>query len=105
MPEPSFGREGEVKKNSGNAAAGNEERFEALGTNVGYIGYLLLWLHGDVVRGTLDFPGDEHCEEHACIEIRAGTYGAHRMLLLTEPHACADERQYPEEGIFEVHSL
>ena len=65
MPQPSFASEAQIEKDGREDAAGNEERFQALGSNVGYIRYALAGRHGGVVRGAFGFPGDYHGEEHA----------------------------------------
>jgi len=83
MAEPALGGKREVQEDCGYAAAGDEKRFQTLSTNVGYISYVLVGAHGGVVRVSFNLPDDEHSEEHA------------------KPGECADEREQPDEGIFE----
>ena len=65
MAEPALGGKREVQEDCGYAAAGDEKRFQTLGTNVGNISYTLVGAHGSVVRMSFNLPDDEHGEEHA----------------------------------------
>lgn len=64
MAEPALRGEREVQEDCCHAAAGNEKRFETLGANVRYIGYVLVGAHGGVVRVSFNLPDYEHGEEH-----------------------------------------
>ncbi len=70
MAEPALGGKRKVQEDCGYAAAGDEKRFQTLGTNVGYISYALVGAHGGIVRVSFNLPDDEHGEEHAwCIVV------------------------------------
>ena len=70
MAEPALGGKRKIKEDCGHAAAGDEKRFQTLGTNVGYISYALVGTHGGVVWVSFNLPDDEHGEEHAwCIVV------------------------------------
>lgn len=80
MAEPALGGKREVQEDCGYAAAGDEKRFQTLGTNVGYISYALAGAHGSVVRVPFNLPDDEHGEKHAwCIVVSQYGCGGFEM--------------------------
>ena len=60
VAQPALAREAEVKEDGRDAAAGDEERFQALGADVGNVCYALVDGHGRVVRRAFSFPDGEH---------------------------------------------
>ena len=66
VPQIALRREGEIEEDGRDDAAGDEERFEALGADVGDVGYVLAAVEGCVVRVAFGEPGYQHGEEHPC---------------------------------------
>ena len=62
MPQPALREEGEVEEDGGDDAAGDEERFEAVGARVGDVGYRLARIHRGEVRMAFHFPPAEEGE-------------------------------------------
>lgn len=60
MSEVAFRSKGEVEEDGCDDAAGNEEGFETVGTDVGDVGDGLARFHGWVLGLGYDRPADEH---------------------------------------------
>lgn len=65
VSEPPLGHEPQVEEDGGDDGARDEERLQAVGPRVGYVGYRLALLHGRVDGVAYRLPVDEEGEEHA----------------------------------------
>lgn len=62
VSKPAFGHEAQVKGNRCDDAAGDEQRLEPVGSDVGNVGNVLALFHAGVLRRAADFPMNEHGE-------------------------------------------
>ena len=65
MPQPALGGKGEIEKDSGDATASYEKRFQALGADIRYVSDVLIVAHRCVVQVPFNLPDNEHGQEHA----------------------------------------
>ena len=57
VAEPALGGKGQVQEDGGHDTAGDEEGFQALGADVGDVGYVLVGGEGGVMGGAFGEPG------------------------------------------------
>lgn len=75
VSQPTLGDKRQVEEDGGEDAAGDEERAQAVGTDVADVGDVGSLGHGGVAAAVLvDDPREEHTEEHAQPD-EAGDYG------------------------------